>query len=189
DVPGSARAAVQTGDVGALLAALAANAREVSESEQRPAQDTVVIVDEVDRWRTDGNLRTLLDAAGGDGPRLIALADSPDQLPHEAGAVVLLEGHTATVRVAAEDAARCTVYGVGAGWAHRHVHALLPLRDATPSAAGGALPTSTRLLDLIGVVPDDVGAVRRQWSSGPRAPIDLSVPVGAGGDEVVGIDL
>ncbi|WP_157074608.1 FtsK/SpoIIIE domain-containing protein [Janibacter corallicola] len=189
DVPGSARAAVQPGDVGALLAALAANAREASESEQRPAQDTVVVVDEVDRWRTDGNLRTLLDAAGGDGPRLIALADSPDQLPHEAGAVVLLEGHTATVRVAGEGAARCTVDGVGAGWAHRLVDALLPLRDATPSAAGGALPTSTRLLDLIGVDPDDVGAVRRQWSSRPRAPVDLAVPVGAGGDEVVGIDL
>ncbi len=189
DVPGSSRAAVEPEDVAALLATLAADAREAAEREERPAQDTVIVVDEVDRWRTDGNLRTLLDTAGGDGPRLVVLADSPHRLPHEAGAVVRLEDHTATVQVAGDEAARCTVDGVGAAWTHRLVDALLPLRDATPSAAGGALPTSTRLLDLIGVDPDDGDVVRQRWSDRTRGPVELAVPVGAGGDGVTSIDL
>lgn len=191
DVPGSARTADDPEEVRAVLAAAAASVADAAEAgpESLPPPDLVVVIDDIARWRAETNLRTVLADRGEHGVHVLALADSPDGLPHEARAVVLLEGAEATVHVAGEQVARCVVDGVGASWAARVGTALAPLRDATPSRAGGGLPTTTRLLDLLETDPDDLESVRAWWSRERTGPVDLEVVVGASPDGVHGIDL
>ncbi|QNF93348.1 FtsK/SpoIIIE domain-containing protein [Janibacter sp. YB324] len=194
DVPESARIATDRESGAALLAGLArlAAERATTAPERRREGDPlpvahVVVVDGVGDRRTDPGLRTIMSEGGPARVLVIALADTPDQLPHEARAVAALDGDRVRLLVAGQEAASGVVDGTGDAWARRLAAALTPLRDATPDARGGALPGAARLVDLLDRSPDDADAVVGRWR-GERG-VDLEVTVGAAGEGDFRIDL
>ncbi|QOK21916.1 FHA domain-containing protein [Janibacter indicus] len=194
DVPESARVATDRESGAALLAGLArvAAERAATAPERRREGDPlpvahVVVVDGVGGRRTDPGLRTIMSEAGPARVLVIALADTLDQLPHEARAVAALDGDRVRLLVAGQEAASGVVDGTGDAWARRLAAALTPLRDATPDARGGALPGAARLVDLLDRSPDDADAVVGRWR-GERG-VDLEVTVGAAGEGDFRIDL
>ena len=205
DVPGSARVATGRESGAALLAGLAhvAAERAATAPERRREGDPVpvahvVVVDGVGDRRTDPGLRTIMSEGGPARVLVIALADTLDQLPHEARAVAALDGDRVRLLVAGQEAASGVVDGTGDAWARRLAAALTPLRDATPDAQGGALPGGARLVDLLDLSPDDADAIRDRWH-GPfetaaggllrERSVDLEVTVGAADDGDFRIDL
>ncbi len=196
DVPGSSRATADPEHAAAVLGGLARVTRERAAVQQRPGTapttlpTLVLVVDGTSGWRADAGLRTILADGSASRVHVIALADTTEELPHECGAIAVLEGDEVRLQVAGTDAAKGVVDGTGPAWTTRLTSALAPLRDATPDAAGGGVPTATRLLDLIGLDPDDPSRVRELWSR-PEDPgrVDLDVVVGAGSDGEHRIDL
>lgn len=194
DDPGSARVATDREGGAALLAGLARVAEERAAERRRDDGATpvahVVVVDGVGAWRSDPALRTIMSEGRPHRVLVVALADSVTELPHEARAVAALSGSDLRLLLAGEQAACGTVDGTGAAWAERLASALTPLRDATPDAAGGSLPGAARLVDLVGLDPDDGAALASSWRrAGERRPVDLAVVVGAAADGAATIDL
>ncbi|WKV15752.1 FtsK/SpoIIIE domain-containing protein [Janibacter limosus] len=197
DLPESARVATSPEDGAALLAGLArltteraAGAPDRRREGEQPLVTHVVIVDGVGTWRADPGLRTIMSEGGPQRVLVIALADSPAQLPHEAGAVAALDGDDLRLLLAGEQAARGVVDGTGESWGRRIATALAPLRDATPDARGGSLPSAARLVDLLDLSPDEPTAIHDRWrESGAQRPTDLAVVVGAAGEGSFRIDL
>lgn len=194
-VPGSSRATTDEEQAAALFAALAAASRE-REASGRPVGDApdepvlVLVVDGIAQWRTDPNLRTVLAHGRARKVLAIVLDDTVEALPHECGAVVRLTDDVVTLQVASAPAVRGIVDGVGPRWAERVAAALAPLRDATPDASGAGLPEAVRLVDLLGLDPDDPGAIGAEWDRARTTrPTDLSVVVGRGTDGDFRIDL
>ncbi|WP_068322219.1 FtsK/SpoIIIE domain-containing protein [Janibacter terrae] len=193
DLPGSARVATDPEAGAALLAGLArlTTERAASGPERRREGDPlpvaqVVVVDGAGAWRTDPGLRTIMSEGGPQRVLVIALADTPADLPHEARAVAVLAGDDLRLLLAGEQAARGVLDGTGEPWARRIAAALLPLRDATPDAQGAGLPWAARLVDLGDLDPDDEEQIRGLWCS---AGDDLEVVVGAAGEGTFRIDL
>lgn len=197
DLPESARTATDPEAGAAMLASLArlATDRSPGTAEQRRAGDPqptahVLIIDRVGRWRADPGLRSIMSRGCPQRVLVIALADTVEELPHEARAVAVLDGHDLRLLMSGQQAARGVVDGTGEGWALRVAAALGPLRDATPDARGGALPRAVRLVDLLGLSPDDEDRLRDRWQeAGARRPTDLEVVVGSAGDGPLRIDL
>lgn len=195
DLPGSSRATADPETAQAILAGHARITRDRATAQHGPhdgpvGPTLVLVVDGPQRWRTDPGLRTVLAEGGAHDVLAITLADTADDLPHECGAVIALAGDEMRLQVAGFDAAKGVVDGTGPAWARRLTAAMTPLRDATPDASGGGLPTSTRLLDLIGLDPDDPDEIVRAWSRpASGGPVDLDVVVGAGTDGEHRIDL
>lgn len=197
ELPESARVTTGTDAGAALLAGLArlTGERSAHESGRRrddeaPPPAQVVLVDGVGARRTDRGLRTIMSEGGPQHVFVIALADTADELPHETGAVALLDGDGLSLLLAGEQAACGVIDGTGDAWARRLVSALMPLRDATPDAKGGGLPGSARLVDLLELSPDDRSEVCRRWQvARDHRLTDLEVIVGAAGDGAFRIDL
>lgn len=197
EVPDSARVATTPETGAALLAGLArlTSERAASSPERRREGEPlpvahIVLVDGAGSWRADPGLRTIMSEGGPQRVLVIALADTPAELPHEARAVAVLDGDDLRLLLAGEQAARGVVDGTGETWARRLATALAPLRDATPDAKGGDLPSAARLVDLLDLSPDDEEPVRARWrQAGTHRPTDLDVVVGAAGEGAFRIDL
>ncbi|WEV79617.1 FtsK/SpoIIIE domain-containing protein [Janibacter cremeus] len=195
DDPGTSRATTTEDRALALFAGHADAARErrrrrsaVTADDDEPTT-LVLVVDDVDRWRSDPNLRTVLAQGGAHRILVVALADTVEGLPHECGAIARLDGDRLTLQVAGTQAARGVVDAVGPAWAERVAAALAPLRDSTPDAAGVGLPEATRLVDLLGLDPDDPPAIGTAWSGATARRGDLDVVVGQGADGPFRLDL
>ncbi|NYF99155.1 FtsK/SpoIIIE domain-containing protein [Janibacter cremeus] len=195
DAPGSGRA---TADEDDALALFAGHAAAIRERDRQPsgarAEDTrptalVLVIDDVDRWRGDPNLRTALVQGRPNRVLVVVLSDTAEGLPHECGAIVQLDGDRVALHVAGRQSARGVIDGVGPAWAHRVASGLAPLRDATPDDSGAGLPEATRLVDLLDLDPDDPDAIRAAWSGRPTGPTDLDVVVGLATDGEFRIDL
>lgn len=196
DVPASGRATADPDRSLAVLAAHARITRERGAAQHQPGVSTpapsalVLLVDGTHRWRADPNLRTVLAEGAAHRVLVIALADTPDELPHECGAVAVLADDEIRLEVSGTEAAKGVLDGTGPGWARRLVAAMAPLRDATPDPTGGGLPTATRLLDLLELDPDEPARINEAWSRPDEpAPVDLDVVVGAGSTGEHRIDL
>ncbi|MBB0228593.1 FtsK/SpoIIIE domain-containing protein, partial [Streptomyces calidiresistens] len=108
------------------------------------------------------------------------------------GTTAVLVGEVATtVRLVRADGTvgpAATADAVSAAWAERFARALAPLggdpQDAEGAAAGGPLPSSVRLLDLLGLPRVTPGVLRERWA-GPRAGLPVPLGVGTGGPVVI----
>lgn len=195
DDPGTSRVTTAEDPAVAFFSAHADAVRERRRRRSAAAQHEdepsalVLLIDDVDRWRADPHLRTVLAQGRDHRILVIALSDTIEGLPHECGAVARLDGDRITLEVAGARAARGVVDAVGSAWAERVATALAPLRDATPDAIGAGLPESTRLVDLLDLDPDDATAIGTAWSGASDGPADLDVVVGHGADGPFRIDL
>ena len=75
---------------------------------------------------------------------------------------------------------------VGAAWCERVARALAPIRDVSRDDAGGVLPDSARLLDLLGMPDPDAEQVAAAWAAGGRG---TAAPLGYGRDGPFIVDL
>ncbi|HEY7720654.1 MAG TPA: FtsK/SpoIIIE domain-containing protein [Pedococcus sp.] len=173
------------------LQAIVARRRDTGRRGPEPwtGERTVVVVDGVSRLRSTPGLAELMDEGPSVGVVFVALDDSPDRLPTEAGAVLELspDRHACALRTR-EGAlgAGLVPDGSGAWWSERLSRSLAPLRDATPRDAGAGIPETARLLDLLGFDARDARQVSARWQ---RAPRSTTAVVGIGPDGPHALDL
>jgi S-DNA-T family DNA segregation ATPase FtsK/SpoIIIE len=148
---------------------------------------SVIVIDGADQLRGVAGVAELLERGPSVGVLCVALADGPQALPSEAGAVLdLTRPDEPRLDLPGADVTDLVVDRVGAWWVERLSRALAPLRDAAPTAVTGRLPAVVDLPSLLDFDPTDAGAVAALWRDRPHT---TRVPVGTAADETVVLDL
>lgn len=148
--------------------------------------DVVVLVDGARRLREVPGLVQVL----AEGPAVRVFSICLDRevrlLPEEARVVIVDESAGLTLRQRDQpEVAAIRPDLVDGEWAERVARALAPLRDVSP-VDGGALPSSVRLLDLLGL-PDPSGELlAARWV---RRAASTTAVIGAGYDGPLAVDL
>ncbi|MEU3464575.1 FtsK/SpoIIIE domain-containing protein [Streptomyces sp. NPDC006733] len=119
-------------------------------------------------------LRDTLDRIAAVGPsagiHVLCLAESPDRLAAECGAVAQLSGDVATtLRMDPYGPEQVVVDAVSPAWAERFARALAPLRetDTTAPRARNALPRTVRLLDALDLALATPAKITARWDGSP----------------------
>ena len=152
-----------------------------------PFAQVLVVLDGARRLRLLPGVPELLQA----GPRVrmyfLCLDADERLLPEECRAVLNAVAGDYTVRVTGEpvvEGVRPDV--VGTAWSERVARALAPVRDVSDVAAGGSVPASSRLLDVIRLDPPTPESVLARWRSVGRT---TEAVIGEGADGPFAIDL
>lgn len=107
------------------------------------------------------------------GVHVLCLAERPELLAAECGALALLEGDVATaLRIEPYGPERMTLDAVSSAWAERFSRAIAPLRegDAAGPASRSALPETARLLDALDLALATPAKITARWSDAARIP-------------------
>ncbi|HEX2895516.1 MAG TPA: FtsK/SpoIIIE domain-containing protein [Marmoricola sp.] len=152
-----------------------------------PFAPVLVVLDGARRLRLLPGVPELLQ--GGPRVRMYFLCLDADErlLPEECRAVLNAVQGDYTVRVSGQpvvEGVRPDV--VGTAWAELVARALAPVRDVSDVAAGGSVPTSSRLLDVIHLDPPTAESVLDRWRSVGRT---TEAVIGEGADGPFAIDL
>jgi S-DNA-T family DNA segregation ATPase FtsK/SpoIIIE len=169
-------------ELNALVAARAA--ADDTTTAQGPA--VLVVLDRARMLRAVPGVIQLLREGPAVGVYALCVDTDPRLLPEECRALVLAEGPAVRLRV--KD--RPDVEGLrpdlpAASWYDRVARGLAPLRVGG-DAEDSALPSSARLLDLLGLEPPTADAIRAFWTAQPRSTRAL-LGVGLDGDFAVDI--
>ncbi|MDF9813505.1 FtsK/SpoIIIE domain-containing protein [Streptomyces sp. SPB162] len=134
---------------------------------RREGPFTLVVVD------GDPGSATLRDTLGriaavgpSVGVHVLCLAEAPDRLATECGAVAQLSGDVATtLRMDPYGPAQVVVDAVSPAWAERFARALAPLRETDTAAprARNALPRAVRLLDALDLALATPAKITTRW--------------------------
>ena len=181
-----AQVAARVDELGALLDARLAADGPAAATWSGPR--TVVVLDGAEELRSTPAVARLLAEGPRVGIHAVCLSDTAESLPHECGARALVHGEVGTqlsVEIADAEPIHGTVDAVSRSWAERVARALAALSDATPDQGGATLPSSVRLLDLVGCDLDPA-SVAAQWASDAGAPRAV---LGLGPSGPVEIDL
>lgn len=147
----------------------------------------LVVLDGARRLRSLPGVVSLLR----DGPRvgvlLICLDTEERFLPEECQAVVVEQADGLRVQQARQDVVRAVrADAVPLAWAGRVARALAPVRDVGQADDGSAIPSSSRLLDVLRLEPPDAHAIAARWAVQRRS---TSVVVGESLDGAFAFDL
>ncbi|MGY2876652.1 DNA segregation ATPase FtsK/SpoIIIE, S-DNA-T family [Marmoricola sp. URHA0025 HA25] len=152
-----------------------------------PMAPVLVVLDGARRLRLLPGVPELLQS----GPRVrmyFLCLDADDRLlPEECRAVLNAVQGDYAVRVTGEpvvEGVRPDV--VGTAWSEMVARALAPVRDVSDVAAGGSVPTSSRLLDVIDLDPPTADSVLARWRSVGRT---TEAVIGEGADGPFAVDL
>ncbi len=130
--------------------------------------DVVVVLDGARRLRALPGVVSLLKDGPAVGVYSICIDADERLLPEECAAVVS-EAYGGKLHVRqqrADDIAEVRPDLVPASWFQRVARALAPIRDVADSEDGGALPASSRLLDVLGLEPPTEAALSARWRAG-----------------------
>ncbi|MEU9605582.1 FtsK/SpoIIIE domain-containing protein [Streptomyces sp. NPDC048057] len=149
--------------------------------------DILVVLDGARRLRSLPGVIPLLREGPAHGVYALCIDDEARMLPEECQAVAVAT--TRGLRV--EQAAADPVAGVltdapDRGWAVGVARALAPVRDVGDDAEESLLPTSARLLDVLGLEPPTAEAVAAGWALGGRC---TRAVLGEGVDGPFAVDL
>ncbi|MGW3487213.1 FtsK/SpoIIIE domain-containing protein [Streptomyces sp. NPDC001054] len=150
-----------------LLDTRRAAAEERGAATQRPEPDLVVVWDGARRLREHAGAVRLLREGPSVGIHALCLDAEEAGLPAECQGLVTPDPrHPHRLRVrrtgsAPVDSVRPDL--VRTVWSERLARALAPLRDPGPGTPDAALPTTSRLLPLLGLDPPTSSAVRARW--------------------------
>jgi S-DNA-T family DNA segregation ATPase FtsK/SpoIIIE len=148
--------------------------------------DVLVVLDGARELRDVPGMVQVLKEGPLRGIHLLCLDREERMLPEEASAVVSIARDTLTLRrTGLPDIAGIRPDYVTAEWAERLARGIAPVHDVTPDAGGG-LPDSVSLLDLLDLEPPTAEEVGRRWD---RRPASTSALVGQGFDRPVAFDL
>ena len=132
-----------------------------------PGPFTLVVLDGARALRLVPGMVRVLREGPAAGIRLLCLDEDRVSLPEECRAVVAADEPWAGVsQTDQDDIEQVSLDLVPAGWAQRVARALAPLRDVSAQGDAGAIPRSSRLLDVIGMPEPDAAAVLSRWQGG-----------------------
>ena len=132
-----------------------------------PGPFTLVVLDGARALRLVPGMVRVLREGPAAGIRLLCLDEDRVSLPEECRAVVAADEPWAGVsQTDKDDIEQVSLDLVPAGWAQRVARALAPLRDVSAQGDAGAIPRSSRLLDVIGMPEPDAAAVLSRWQGG-----------------------
>lgn len=115
-----------------------------------------------------GMIRVLRDGPGV-GVRLICVDADRTSLPEECRAVVSTGPDIPSVsQTDLDEIEQVLLDLVPAGWCERVARALAPVHDVSAEGAEGAIPTSSRLLDVLSMPEPDAQLVLRAWERSSR---------------------
>ncbi len=125
----------------------------------------LVVLDGARRLRSLPGVVALLREGPRVGVLLVCLDADERLLPEECTATVVEQADGLRVAQDGQD----PVDGVRAdevtpAWANRVARALAPVRDVGPADDDAALPSSSRLLDVLGLEPPDPAAIAARWA-------------------------
>lgn len=172
----------------AELAALIEARREAGIGKKTPPADEIVVVmDGARRLRAMPSLVQVLKEGPAVGVFSICLDLDERLLPEECDAVVVVRDDRLRVtqqRTERIDDARPDL--VDQDWLEWVARSLSPIVDASPDVQDGAIPSSSRLLDVLGLEPPTSDAVQARWLLGGRS---TTAVVGESIDGAFAIDL
>ena len=171
-----ARAAADDESAAALVRELVATMQARLAATERPGGDltrhkpVLVVLDGARRLRLLPGVVSLLQ----DGPRVgvyfVCLDADQRQLPEECRAVVSVpDGRAVRVAVTGRpdvDGVRPDLVDVA--WCERVARALAPIRDVSTEDLAGALPTSSRLLTVLGLTNPEPARIAQWWRAAGR---------------------
>ncbi len=150
---------------------------------------TLVVLDGARTLRRVPGMPQVLATARMSGISAICIDDSERELPEECAAVVSWDPRApgyVTLRGGTHVPGLVLADQVGAGWADRAARALAPIRDISREDGQAAIPSSARLLDLLGLPDPSVSSVLGLWDRYGRT---TAVPIGVGADGPFVVDL
>ena len=150
--------------------------------------DVLVVLDGAHGLRALAGLAQVLRDGPSVGVYAICLDDRERLLPQECSAVVTYDGDAQLALQRSggvpQDGVRADL--VLASWGEQLARALAPVRDVSAQEGPAQVPTSARLLDLLGLDPPTGDTVRSRWQLGGRT---TAAVVGVTADGVCTIDL
>lgn len=165
-------------DLTELVTSRTAAARDVrAQLTARQQPDVLVVLDGARALRSLPGMAAVLRDGPGVGVHVICLAEQERLLPEECLAVISVDGPSQlTVRRAGE-APRTGVRAdlVSADWADQVARGLAPLRDTAREDGEGQLPSSARLLDVLGADPPMSAALLARWGRTTKAVVGRDV--------------
>ncbi len=153
------------------------------------ATDIVVVLDGARRLRSLPGVAQLLRDGPSVGMFVVCLDADERLLPEECQAVVTVDpgsGRLTLRQMRAETVEDVRPDEVPAGWAERVARALAPIRDTSADESGGAIPSSSRLLDVLQLDPPTAPDIAARWLSGGRS---TEFVIGEGMDGAFSLDL
>ncbi len=138
--------------------------------EDPPADEIVVVMDGARRLRAMPSLVQVLKEGPAVGVFSICLDLDERLLPEECDAVVVVRDDRLRVtqqRSERIDDARPDL--VDQDWLEWVARVAVPIVDASPDVQDGAIPSSSRLLDVLGLEPPTSDAVQARWLLGGRS--------------------
>ena len=157
----------RVGELGAILAARQAATRQAGQSGATLKDpDLLVVLDGARRLRSLPGVIALLKEGPAVGILALCLDADERLLPEECDAVVV-EAPGGTLRVSRQlsdvvEDVRPDL--VSADWCERLARSLAPVRDVSDTDEDSALPSSSRLLDVIKLEPPTADAVAARWA-------------------------
>ncbi|GAA4064218.1 FtsK/SpoIIIE domain-containing protein [Nonomuraea soli] len=149
--------------------------------------DILVVLDGARALRSLPGMPQILQFGPTVGVYSICIDDDQRLLPEECTTVAVCDlDRPAFVRLSgAMQSAEVIADQVNSPWCDRFGRALAPLRDVSREDADSAIPTSARLLDLLGMPDPAPEQIASYWSRGRTT----RVPIGIGADGLYTLDL
>lgn len=163
------RAAVDEESIARLVGALGALIDQREQEGGAAGERMVVVLDGARALRLVPGMASALRRGPRAGVMFVCIDADRVALPEECRSVVMADEPLATVaRTGADEVEQVVLDAPPPGWAERVARALAPVRDASAQGTEGAIPRSSRLLDLIGLEDPDAETVLSRWRGGAR---------------------
>lgn len=174
----------RVGELGRLVAA-----RAEADADRRPdpdRQEVLVVLDGARRLRALPGVVSLLRDGPAVGVHVLCIDAEERLLPEECRAVVTAAGPVATVRAAGgADTLTLRADRPEEAWFEPVARGMTPLRS-TGEGEDAVLPSSVRLLDVLGLEPPTADGVAAGWELAPRS---TTAVLGTGLDGTFSVDL
>lgn len=130
----------------------------------------VVVLDGASRLRTLPGVVRLLKEGPAVGIFAICVERDERLLPEECHTVLVTDGHRGRMRMQRTATTENLLLDlVDEDWLDWVCRAISPIVDVSPSVSDAAIPTSSRLLDVLGLDTPSPDALRARWALNPRS--------------------
>ncbi|WP_375492705.1 FtsK/SpoIIIE domain-containing protein [uncultured Jatrophihabitans sp.] len=165
-------------------------AAEGSRTRELPIEPVLVVLDGARRIRLLPGMVSLLQDGPPNGVYFLCLDADQRQLPEECRAVISFpDPQSELLRLSVtgqQDIEAVRPDLVDISWCERVARALAPIRDVSTEDLSGSLPTSSRLLSVLGIEEPNPEPIAMRWRNGGRT---TSAVIGEGLDGPFAIDI
>ncbi|WP_156761676.1 FtsK/SpoIIIE domain-containing protein [Microbacterium karelineae] len=154
-----------------------------------PPTEVLVVVDGARRLRMLPGMVPLLEHGPAHGIHVLALDSDRARLPEEAKNVVVVDGDDpalATLETPTAYFSSVLLDGTSVPQAERIARSLCSIQHVSGVGDEALLPTSVRMVDLLGIDLEDPSPLVRRWTASPR---NTYVVVGANADGEFAVDI